>query len=111
MIYMYLLYVYVYVRDRDCFTIEEINSSQSVLDSVSTLCPLLLRQVKGRLQARLHDLEPLPELLKTTELRLFEAQERLAMHEKKASENAQLIAQLTAKVRALSLREIPIPSF
>lgn len=58
-----------------------------------------LCQVKGRLQSRLHDLEPLPELLKSTELRLFEAQERLATHEKKAAENAQLIAQLTAKVR------------
>ena len=60
-------------------------------------------QVKGLLQSRLHELEPLPELLKSTELRLHEAQERLASNEQKASENALLIGQLTSKVTECSL--------
>jgi phosphoribosylformylglycinamidine (FGAM) synthase-like enzyme len=37
-------------------------------------------------------------MLKSTELKLFESQERMLLHEKKNTENTKLIAELTAKV-------------
>ena len=58
----------------------------------------LLSQVKARLHQRLQELEPLPELLRTTELRLHEANEKLLQYERRNSENTKLIAELTAKV-------------
>ena len=59
----------------------------------------LLSQVKARLHQRLQELEPLPELLRTTELRLHEANEKLLQYERRNSENTKLIAELTAKVQ------------
>ncbi|KAK3088919.1 hypothetical protein FSP39_025477 [Pinctada imbricata] len=61
----------------------------------SVLC---LEPVKVRLHQRLQELEPLPDMLKSTELRLFESQERMLAYEKKNVENTKLIAELTAKV-------------
>ena len=55
-------------------------------------------QVKVRLHQRLQELEPLPDMLKSTELKLFESQERMLLYEKKNTENTKLIAELTAKV-------------
>ncbi len=55
-------------------------------------------QVKERLQARLVELEPIPELLRSTELRLQEANEKLAAEQKKNAENAKLVGDLTLKV-------------
>ena len=60
------------------------------------MCGIL--QVKGRLQTRLAELEPIPELLKTTELRLQDANEKLLAYEKRNTDNTKLIAELTAKV-------------
>ncbi|XP_013420317.1 outer dense fiber protein 2 [Lingula anatina] len=57
-----------------------------------------LERVKMRLQQRLEELEPLPELLKTTELKLQDAQERLLVYERKNTDNTKLIAELTVKV-------------
>ncbi|KAK7491643.1 hypothetical protein BaRGS_00017096 [Batillaria attramentaria] len=56
-----------------------------------------LERVKARLHQRLQELEPLPELLRTTELRLHEANEKLLQYERRNSENTKLIAELTAK--------------
>ena len=58
-------------------------------------------QVKARLHQRLQELEPLPELLRTTELRLHEANEKLLQYERRNSENTKLIAELTAKVQCV----------
>lgn len=59
---------------------------------------ILSLQVKVRLHQRLQELEPLPDMLKSTELKLFESQERMLLYEKKNTENTKLIAELTAKV-------------
>ena len=55
-------------------------------------------QVKARLHNRLQELEPLPEMLKTTELRLHDANERMMLYERKNTENTKLIVELTTKV-------------
>ncbi|XP_076436218.1 outer dense fiber protein 2-like isoform X2 [Babylonia areolata] len=59
-----------------------------------------LEKVKVRLHQRLQELEPLPELLRTTELRLHEANEKLLQYERRNSDNTKLIAELTAKVES-----------
>ena len=58
------------------------------------------RQVRARLTSRLHELEPLPEQLKTAELRLQDATERMRAYERKAVETSQVVAELTAKVHS-----------
>ncbi|KAJ8300950.1 hypothetical protein KUTeg_022469 [Tegillarca granosa] len=58
----------------------------------------LTRSVKVRLHQRLQELEPLPEMLKSTELKLHDSHERMMMYERKNSENTKIIAELTAKV-------------
>ncbi|XP_063422146.1 outer dense fiber protein 2-like isoform X4 [Mytilus trossulus] len=57
-----------------------------------------LEKVKVRLHQRLQELEPLPEMLKSSELRLYESQERMNIYEKKNGESTKLISELTAKV-------------
>ncbi|XP_033732389.1 outer dense fiber protein 2-like isoform X3 [Pecten maximus] len=56
-----------------------------------------LEKVKARLHNRLQELEPLPDMLKTTELKLHDANERIIMYERKNTENTKLITELTAK--------------
>ena len=60
---------------------------------------VVLLQVKCRLQSRLTELEPIPALLQTTELRLADTTERLQLAERRHHDNTRLIAELTAKVR------------
>lgn len=55
-------------------------------------------QVKSQLQDRLQELQPLPEMLKNTEIRLHESEDQLRLSERKNSENAQVISQLSVKV-------------
>ena len=55
-------------------------------------------QVKQRLHQRLQELEPLPELLRATELRLHEANEKLVTYERRSLEQNKMVAELTAKV-------------
>ncbi|XP_060071195.1 outer dense fiber protein 2-like isoform X2 [Ylistrum balloti] len=59
-------------------------------------------QVKARLHNRLQELEPLPDMLKSTELKLHDANERIIMYERKNTENTKLITELTAKVEHVS---------
>ncbi|XP_069119447.1 outer dense fiber protein 2-like isoform X4 [Argopecten irradians] len=56
-----------------------------------------LEKVKARLHNRLQELEPLPDMLKSTELKLHDANERIIMYERKNTENTKLITELTAK--------------
>ena len=58
--------------------------------------------MKSRLQARLQELEPIPELLKSTELKLQDASEQLLAYERKNTENTKLIAELSSKVCMLT---------
>ncbi|XP_050389971.1 outer dense fiber protein 2 isoform X3 [Patella vulgata] len=61
-----------------------------------------LEKVKVRLHQRLKELDPLPELLRSTESKLHEANERLLMYEIKNTENTKIIAELTSKVEHTS---------
>ncbi|GFR89811.1 outer dense fiber protein 2 [Elysia marginata] len=57
-----------------------------------------LEKVKQRLHQRLQELEPLPELLRATELRLHEANEKLVTYERRSLDQNKMIAELTAKL-------------
>ncbi|KAL3872491.1 hypothetical protein ACJMK2_040412 [Sinanodonta woodiana] len=57
-----------------------------------------LEKVKNRLHHRLQELEPLPELLKSSELRLHETEDKVMSYDRKNAENTKLIAELTAKI-------------
>ncbi|GAB1606945.1 outer dense fiber protein 2-like, partial [Argonauta hians] len=61
-----------------------------------------LDKVKRRLQLRLQELEPLPEMLKSTELKVHHFEEQLHTAEKKNADNITLIADLTAKLEQLT---------
>lgn len=55
-------------------------------------------KVKMKMQQRLQELEPLADLLKSTDSRLQESQERLLAYERRSSEHTKLISELTQKV-------------
>jgi len=55
-------------------------------------------EVRSSLQSQILDLEPYPELLKASEVRLQDAQERINVAERRATEHTRLIAELTQKV-------------
>ena len=55
-------------------------------------------QVKSRLQVRLQELEPIPEMLRSTELQLQEATAKLHSHEARSKESNLLLEELTTKV-------------
>lgn len=54
--------------------------------------------MKERLQQRVQELDPLPELLRTNELKLQDASERSALLEKRNSELQRNIQELNDKV-------------
>ncbi|XP_064649329.1 outer dense fiber protein 2-like isoform X5 [Lineus longissimus] len=60
-----------------------------------------LERVRNRLQQRLNDLEPLPEMLKTTELRLQDAVEKNHQYERRHAEHTQMLGELSTKVDLL----------
>eukprot|EP00795_Rhopilema_esculentum_P011002 gene11002-19842_t len=55
-------------------------------------------KVVSRLEKKIAELESYPDLLKTSEIRLEDAQERLRSYEKRSTEHTKLIAELTQKV-------------
>ncbi|CAL1546940.1 unnamed protein product [Lymnaea stagnalis] len=57
-----------------------------------------LEKVKQRLHQRLQELEPLPELLRATELRLHDANEKIQTYERRNSDSMKIISELTAKL-------------
>ena len=65
---------------------------------------LELEKVKVRLHQRLQELEPLPDMLKSSELKLYESQERMSLSEKKNAENTRLISELTAKIEHVTVQ-------
>lgn len=54
--------------------------------------------VRSRLQQRLNELEPLPELLKTTELKLHEALSKLKLYETEIIDNRRIINELKSQL-------------
>lgn len=61
--------------------------------------------MRTQLQRRLNDLEPVPELLKVTELRLQEANEKNAQSELRNQENKRVMAEYTQKVKRAKLNK------
>ncbi|KAK2186785.1 hypothetical protein NP493_189g05031 [Ridgeia piscesae] len=57
-----------------------------------------LDKVKSRLQVRLQELEPIPEMLRSTELQLQEATAKLHSHEARSKESNLLLEELTTKL-------------
>lgn len=59
----------------------------------------ILFQVRQKLEQRLSDLESLPSLLRETEHKLQDSQEKIRNHDKRNLENTKLISELTSKVK------------
>ncbi|XP_078603530.1 outer dense fiber protein 2-like isoform X2 [Branchiostoma floridae x Branchiostoma japonicum] len=57
-----------------------------------------LERVRTRLQQRLAELEPLPELLRESEIKIQDMTDRINAYEKRALEHTKLITELTVKV-------------
>lgn len=55
-------------------------------------------KVKIKMQKRLSELEPLADLLKSSDTRLQDSQERILAYERRSNEHAKLISELTQKV-------------
>lgn len=55
-------------------------------------------KVKIKMQKRLSELEPLADLLKSSDARLQDSQERILAYERRSNEHAKLISELTQKV-------------
>jgi len=55
-------------------------------------------KVKHHMQSRLSELEPMPELLKSAEVKVQQLTDQLEHYAKLNAENGRLIAELTAKV-------------
>ena len=66
----------------------------------------LYLQVKNQLHNRLQELQPLPELLKNTELRLHDTEDKLMSSERNNTENKRIISELSAKVLLYSFENI-----
>ena len=81
------------MSQRSCDVTEVVLSSTSAA-SVCVSVP----QVKSRLQVRLQELEPIPEMLRSTELQLQEATAKLHSHEARSKESNLLLEELTTKV-------------
>ncbi|EDO38184.1 predicted protein [Nematostella vectensis] len=77
----------IYEAEQDAQRVQQ----ESVMETEKT---------KIKMHHRLSELEPLAEMLKSTELRLQEAQDRLFTYERRASEHTKLIAELTQKVES-----------
>ncbi|CAH1272525.1 ODF2L [Branchiostoma lanceolatum] len=57
-----------------------------------------LERVRTRLQQRLAELEPLPELLRESEIKIQDMTDRINAYEKRALDHTKLITELTVKV-------------
>ena len=71
----------------------------SVNNSKSHLSELELEKMRTRLQQRIEELEPLPELLRQAEMKNQDLQTRLLEQEKRLAEQSSIIGELTSKVR------------
>jgi len=61
-----------------------------------------VNDVRNTLQSKILELEPYPELLKTSEIRLQETQDRCNTAERKLSDQTHIMAELTQKVEMLT---------
>lgn len=88
----------------------------SIIQRSKNFSEIELNNVRSRLQQRLNELEPLPELLKNTELKLHEALARIKSYENEASENRKIINDLKSQLELAHIKlsnkskEIKIPN-
>ena len=54
--------------------------------------------MKTQLHNRLQELQPLPEMLRSTELKLHDTEDRLVASERKNGDSSKIISELSAKV-------------
>ena len=80
----------------ETFTELTVTKKEATRAQVTSECDM--EKVKARMQSRLQELEPLPEMLKSAELKLQDSKEQLQSAEKRNLENTKLIAELTSKV-------------
>ncbi|XP_067941225.1 outer dense fiber protein 2-like [Watersipora subatra] len=89
-------------QEADVLT-RRLTETSTALDRAKMENSMEIERVRQRLEDRLSELEPLPELLKSTELRLHEANERLIAASKNSEERADQLAEYTAKVERHSI--------
>ena len=77
------------------------NENDSEAKRIKNFRELELDKVRTKLQQRLNDLEPLPELLKNTELKLHEALKKQKDNETHNIEQEKVINSLNAKIEKL----------
>ena len=78
----------------------------SVNNSKSHISEIELEKMRTRLQKRIEELEPLPELLRQAEMKNQELQTRLLEQEKRLMEQSQYLSDLNSKVISLVQQEI-----
>ncbi|XP_052220728.1 outer dense fiber protein 2-like isoform X8 [Dreissena polymorpha] len=81
---------------------EELMQLRSNLKHYENLVDEYKSQVKSQLQDRLQELQPLPEMLKNTELKLHETEDELRLSERRNSEHTRMITELNIKVATLT---------
>ncbi len=72
----------------------------SVNNSKNHLSEIELEKMRIRLQKRIEELEPLPELLRQAEMKNQELQTRLLEQEKRLAEQSAFITELNSKVKS-----------
>ena len=78
----------------------------SVNNSKSHISEIELEKMRTRLQKRIEELEPLPELLRQAEMKNQELQTRLLEQEKRLMEQSQYLSDLNSKVISVIQQEI-----
>jgi chromosome segregation ATPase len=73
-------------------------SSPRPIEREKNFSEIELDNVRSRLQKRLNELEPLPELLKNTELKLHDAQQRLKNYEAELEESKKRAMELKQQI-------------
>lgn len=75
-------------------------NSDTTIQREKNFSEIEFNNVRSRLQQRLNELEPLPELLKNTELKLHEALSKIKKYEVEISENKKYINELKSKSKS-----------
>ena len=76
---------------------KELRKTEQQLDRCRQECSLEIDRCHIKVQQQLSDMETMPELLKSTEVRLKDSHERLAAMDQQITNQTRLIAELTAK--------------
>lgn len=78
----------------------EDNQEEQAIQRIKNFSEIELNNVRSRLQERLNELEPLPELLKNTELKLHEAMIKIKNYEVETMEYKKLINDLRLELES-----------